>query len=249
MVNFIAHTCALCDVDERRRRLLGDPKVPTNLISVYMESPHFSNPSLHHDLLQARKVREQYRLRHPETKDGPPYFVLPQILPGQPDETVADSQCKPSSSRVFTGPGQDNRVFTGLRQDSRVLTVRRRDRNRNHFLLIPARTKILGKILAFVCTTDAELMRVRTVSMQFYYLPFQMPYGLNALRGLTDLLAGLTLKPQSAKQLQQGTGDAELFKRFVPRVSIQVLPPRHREDNFLSERQALAVISRLRRVL
>jgi len=85
--------------------------------------------------------------------------------------------------------------------------------------------------------------------MQFYYLPFQMPYGLNALRGMTDLLAGLTLKPQSAKQMEQGTGDEDLFKQFVPRVSLQQFPSRHRLDNFLSERHALAAISRLRRVL
>ena len=61
----------------------------------------------------------------------------------------------------------------------------------------------MGNILAFACTTDAELMRLRTVCMQLYYLPFCMPYGPNALRGLSDLLAGLSLKPPSGKQKAQ----------------------------------------------
>jgi len=88
--------------------------------------------------------------------------------------------------------------------------------------------------------------------MQFYFLTFEMPYGLNALRGLTDLLAGLSLKPQSAMQQQQGTGDAELFKAFVPATFLPAMTRdrfRHREDNFFNEQQAISATSRLRRVL
>ena len=242
VVNIIAHTCRLCDLNERRRCLLGDTKLPVSLISVYMESPHFSNPSLHLELLQARRKREQYRLRYPKAKEGPPYFVLSHILPGQPEELLASSMCKRYPSRVSSGPAQG----------SRVLIAPGQDRSRNCFFKLPARTKLLGRILAFSCTTDAELMRLRTVSMQFYYLTFEMPYGLNALRGLTDLLAGLSLEPQSAMQQQRGTGDAELFKVFVPKTFLPAMTRdrlRHREDNFFSEQQAISATSRLRRVL
>ena len=112
--------------------------------------------------------------------------MLSHILHGQPDEEEVSTQCIPSPSRVFAERFRHNRVVTVHGQDGRVVIVPPLIRRTNYFLLLPAITKILGTILEFACTTDAELMRLRTVSMQFYYLPFQMPYGLNALRGLTD---------------------------------------------------------------
>jgi len=249
VVNIIAHSCCHCNLNERRRRLLADTTLSPKLISIYMESPHFSDPSLHRKLLQARSVREQYRLRHPEATGGPPYFVLSHILYGQPDEQKVSTRCMPSPSRAFAERIRQQPNIPVQGQGGRIVIAPPHIRRTNSFLLLPAITKILGMILGFACATDAELMRLRTVSVQFYYLPFQMPYGLNALRGMTDLLAGLALKPHSAKQEQQGTGDADLFKQFATRVSNQQLPSRHRVDNFLNERQALAAISRLRRVL
>ena len=149
--------------------------------------------------------------------------MLSHILHGQPDEEEVSTRCTCSPSRVFER-FRHNPNVTVYGQDGRVVIAPPPIRRTNYFLLLPAITKILGTILGFACTTDAELMRLRTVSMQFYYLPFQMPYGLNALRGMTDLLAGLTLKPQSAKQMEQGTGDEDLFKTICSQSLATTVP-------------------------